>query len=251
MKESTEDIILIEKYLEGSLEASDKQAFEERLNSDDNLTQLLEEYTTIIAGIKFSARDNMLANFQDIEHELQEEEQNTKVVEMVPKKNNVWYYAAASVILLCVAFFLFRPGNEMAPETLAMAYFEPYPATVGAASRSSEKSEATIASAMAYYESGEYDQTIDLLEGIGKNDQVNNFYLANAYQANEQYDQAAAIYKTLIQEGETFKEQATWNLALCHLSLNQKNKAVELLSNTSFGVRSYAIKAEKLLKELK
>ncbi len=248
MKESTEDIILIEKYLEGNLDAADRQAFEERLNKDDNLNKLLDEYAVLIAGVKFSGRDHMLAKFQQIEEELAED---TKVVEMVPNKRKIWYYAAASIILLCVAFFLLKPDNTLTSPELALAYFEPYPATVGSASRSTEASKELMASAMEQYEGGDYAQAAELLRNMSEgSEEVNEFYLANAYQANGEFDKATTIYQSLIEDGKLFQEQSSWNLVLCYLSLDQRSKAIDLLENTSFTIESYAIRAEELHKKL-
>lgn len=248
MKESTEDIVLIEQYLEGNLDDSDKQAFEDRLSKDDNLNELLDEYAVLIAGVKFSGRDHMMARFKDIEDEIAEDK---KVVPMRPARNNTWYYVAAAVALLCAVFFLLRPTNQLNSSELALAYFEPYPATIGAASRSTEESQAQIDLAMQRYQSGQYDQSIDVLKNIEDgNPEVNQFYLANAYQANSEYLKAIDVYKELIENGEIFIEQASWNLALCYLSLDKKEEAIQLLKNTNFTIPTYSNKSKELITKL-
>lgn len=248
MNESTEDIVLIEQYLEGSLSDQEKQDFELRLETDEDFNRLLDEYAVLIAGIKFSGREKILANFQNIESELENE---TKVVKMTPSKNKTWYYVAASIALLFVAFFLLKPNNELSGSELALAYFEPYPATIGAASRSTETSKDLIERAMSSYENGDYETTIEILEGLGENNtDINKFYLGNAYQATQAYDKAIKIYQDLIDNSQMFNEQASFNLALCYLSTDNIEGATTLLKNANFAVPAYQDKAGQLLEKL-
>lgn len=249
MKESTEDIILIERYLEGAMEEADKKAFEDRLSKDSDFNTLLDEYAVLIAGVKFAARDKMHTQFKNIEKEIAEE---TKVVQLKPSTNRLFYYAAASIVLLFTVFYVIRSTIQPSPVELANEYFMPYPATVGAISRSDEKSNDLTSKAMSMYESGDYSESIVLLKELASmdNNEINQFYLANAFQAHGQSDQAQSIYQSILATGEIFKEQATWNLALCYLDQGDKNKAVQLLQDTDFKIQSYKKMSDELLDKL-
>lgn len=251
MNESTEEIILIEKYLEGALNSDEKAAFELRLKEDENLNSLVDEYAILIAGVKHSGRDKMLSKFQQIEQELEQ----SKVVEMKPASRKLWYYAAASVILLCTALFVFRSFNQPEMSEVALSYFNPYPATIGAVDRSAEDTQTLISEAMGYYENGEYAQSIVVLNqiletGNLESKEVHQFYLANAYQANNEFDKAENIYLSLIGDGRTFHQQASWNLALCYLSKGQKTETLKVLNNTNFTFGNYTVLSRKLQEEL-
>lgn len=159
-------------------------------------------------------------------------------------------YAAAAILLILISagsYFLLRPAS---PEQLFERHFEIYPNlnTV----KSSEANE--LSRALLYYEVKDWDTAILLLNDfllVDKSNVAGMFYLANAYLAEGESEQAIFWLKKAAAEHSNFKDQINWYLALAYLhqkDIKQARSQLEMLVGKS---NFYSEKARKLLRKLR
>lgn len=78
-----EQIELIERYLAGELNTLDSQAFEDRLNSDEEFREFFERHQVLVEGLEFSFYQQEREKMQRFHEEIMKEEETT-VAEMPP-----------------------------------------------------------------------------------------------------------------------------------------------------------------------
>jgi len=91
------DIELIEKYLEGSLQGEELSLFNQRLDSEPELAEHLEDYKLAIEGVKAYQQGIMKRQLRKIHHEI--------FMPPVTRFLSTWYGLSSSVLILAGLVF--------------------------------------------------------------------------------------------------------------------------------------------------
>jgi tetratricopeptide (TPR) repeat protein len=249
MQLTNDKIDQIELYLQGQLDEDQRRELEVVMKQDQEFKQLVEEHKLMLAGVKYAARNTLVSQLKALEATL--EPPVVKQAKQVRLKK-IYYAVAAAVafILLAVAVMLIFP--QQTPEKMAANYFEPYPTTLHAITRSSNQAENDFQKAMQLYEAGEYRQAVLVLDDLYEREpnEIVKFYLAVAYQADGMVENAIAHYQSIISNGSLFADQASWYLALCYLEVGQMSEARKLLKQVKQSDSNFSSKASDILLKL-
>lgn len=248
MSKLLKEIDLIEQYLEGSLDQEKKRKIDEKISVDENYAENFEQYKFLIDGIKYSGRKKLFTKIKKWDMELSD---NFEVEsEHSIGKHFKWYYAAASIVILIVAGFLVFSSLNSGYESLVADYYSPYDYTPDV-KRGGKIEKNSMDNILQYYDRGQYNQAIQMIINLEEGQKTEKviFYLANAYQATKNYDEAIDLYKQIINTG-IHGYGSKWYLALCYLSIDNAEQAIPLLEELKGAPTSYSLNANKLLEDL-
>ena len=249
MKE--EDQALIEKYFARGLSKSEQEALDAQLETDEELKNLFEREGILVAGIKNSARKELLKRLKEVEATLPEIKTKGKVVALPLPRYAIGI--AATLAIAVTAFFLLFNQKPTARQ-LYQEFYQPYPNLIAGAVRGEEEidTESIVRQAMRAYDHGDYGQTVELLRAIPE-DQLTApilLYMGNAYLAQEESASAIPYFQRIISDYEDFNPQAMWYLSLAYLHAGEKENATIHLNTLAEGSSTYKDKASGLLQEL-
>lgn len=261
MKDSTNDIQLIEKFLEGKMTGEEKKEFETRLNQDQSFQAMMTDLRMLVEGIKTSAAQtareekiDRLKFFAEINEIENGETLETLVAEakVVPLYRKPWMLAAASLLILASLTAYFMREQTPLNEKLYTAYFEAFDSPGSSMTRGGEISVITPKTqAYEAYDNGNYKVAAQLFEKIikEKEDAVSQLCLGNAYLAQNDLANAEKTFIELVARHGELITQAKWYLALTYLKENKMERAKSTLWEISKS-STYGEKAQKLLEEL-
>ncbi|MCH7412460.1 hypothetical protein MM213_03110 [Belliella sp. R4-6] len=245
---------LIIKYFEGNLSDSEREVFEDLLESDP----LFKEEVVFQQKTKLAFQNNqrkVLKGFLNkIENDIQESEKSTAK----PKSRRLWSImavAAALISILAVTYFV-KTSTSQSDDEISQnfyAFYEPYPNVVKPITRGEivNPEELEIAAFIAY-ESSDFKQADSLFAEL-KNQQKEYilFYRGITKIELEQYDSANMLFESyLYSEGMQFRDQAKWYMALSYLvkgdSIKGKEELVKLRKSSGYKMEE----VERLLLKL-
>ncbi len=239
----------IDRYIDGMLDEDEKLSLENEMSLDPAFEEEVRKQILMIRGIKRYGRAALAEKIAGWEEEIQKEDGHR----ILPAKRiQVWYYAAAVVAFLIVIsaslYFINWSGTN---DSLYARYYSPYEFS-GIQTRGTESSIKTYNDIMSNYESGNYEQALNLIHTLSPEANTPEllFLSGNAYQASGRIKEAMDIYLQLADKESVFKSGAQWYLSLCFLALDQKYEAAEVLKDLSGTASSYASRAESLLSKI-
>ena len=246
-----EDQALIEKYFARGLSEGEQEALDAQLEKDDELKDLFKREGILVAGIKNSARKELLKRLREVEESLPEIETGGKVVALPLPRYAI--SIAATLAIAVTAFFLLFNQKPSAQE-LYQEFYQPYPNLIAGAVRGQEEidTESIVRQAMRAYDHGDYGQTLELLLEIPEEQLTAPIllYIGNAYLAQGESASAVPYFQRIVSDYEDFNPQAMWYLSLAYLHAGDQENATTQLNTLVEGSSTYKDKAEKLLKEL-
>lgn len=262
---------MFDDYIEQRLSGQELENFKKLLNEDHNLFEELQLHKDLIVGIQQQGRMEKKEYFRRLEEQIRQEE----LVERAHKEqqkaklktlfNPLVGGIAASLIIGILTYLIFTRSTEIdkpkssdinaAPSTenLFAEYFKPYENMVHPSKRGTEITIGEEELAFEAYDQKKYDVAIDKLKTVllDEGDEVNLFYLANAYLASEKTDEAIYILERLKMRCNILCIQEKWYLALSYLKKKEYNKAIPLLKELKDSKGSYARKSYDILSRLK
>jgi len=155
-------------------------------------------------------------------------------------------------ILLTIAVLWFgwtkyNASTQVDTEILYAMYYAPHPNAIDPLTKGSSELQLT---ATQYYELGQYDRAISLLQSNSE-EQENKWYLAQALMANQAYDKAELLLSSIIAANQAYKSESLWFSALINLKKGDVASAKSKLEEVSQTLDSgYGLKAKELLKLL-
>lgn len=234
-----EQIELFDNYMNGNLSDDEISVFKDRLNSDSKLKKEFDEYRLIIAGIVEQGANELKEKLKVREEFHQRSHTNIKM-----------YYkiAAAILLLLAASFLILKWSYSPDPQSLYLAYYEPYPNIVDPLDRTGN-SEAF--SAYQLYELGKYNESIEKLSAIPDNiiKPSSLFYLGQAYMANSELEKALDCLQK-IEDDSNYYQIAQWHIALIFLKLNDIEQVEKQLETIIEQKGDYQKQALALKEEL-
>lgn len=236
MNFNEENIALFDRYLHGAMSDQEKNDFEQKLETDNELKTEFEAFKSFERIFE----DAEITAFKDQLEEWDKSGESPKQGSVFPIRMIATIAAVLLVALLTVTYFFSGSSNA----ELAENYFEPYDNVLTV-----RGDKVNMDEGLAYYEQEEYEKAADIF-ALFSDDPTANFYLAESGMALKHYDDAIAAYNLVLGEESIFEEVAEFHLALAYLGKDDTEKAIktlEAISNSS----SYFEDAERLLDDLK
>jgi tetratricopeptide (TPR) repeat protein len=247
---SQNDIIeLIDLYLGNKLDPDERRKFEQDLVDRPEMAEELKGHKLMIDGIRLHGRKILLNKIRAWDEEMGSSGES----DISPTKTVAfrWYYAAAAVVILILSIFTLIDPLGDGYEGIVAQHYQPY-VYISELKRGEPKTVDPSQLIFDYYDRGEYQETIKLINGIAEADRSDlmQFLLANSYQALDEFKDAIPVYEKIINSNSAYIQGAKWYLALCYLSEQKPDEARTLLDELTVSKSSYAPKSAKLLEEL-
>ena len=246
------DIDLIEQYLEGTLSEEDLRLFSNRISQDEEFRSTLEEMETMVSGIRYSGRRQVLNRLEELEANLPEVTLDSQK-KIVPMYRRTWFAAAASVLIIALSAVWMLTGNQPDHQDLFNSYYTPYLNVVNPTLRADQPNNIPVRDqAYQAYDRQEYQKAIDAFLSIPENEKAaeDQLYLGISYLSLQNSAAAVPVLEQYIGQQEQFSLQATWYLALAHVALDQPEKAIPLLTQVAVNEGFKAVEAKDLIKKL-
>lgn len=240
----------IEKYLGKSLESDQVQNMEERLAGDKDFAGQYEVFKTLMDGIKYAGRKELLEEIKEWDAEMGLAIPEEKP--MLTIKPRKWYYIAAVIVFFMVAGIVLNNISQPSYDSLVASYYQPYHQLNNAVRGDNDHTASPIDDAFDFYDRGDYEQAILILQKLPSEEvtESSDFIYANALQAEKKYEEAEEIYARIIENNSIYKVGSQWYLALCKLALHKVKDAKVILEDVKHTNSSYASNAKSLLQEL-
>ncbi|MBL4708875.1 MAG: hypothetical protein JKY48_10605 [Flavobacteriales bacterium] len=244
------DHILLDNYIEGVLSFDEREKLENRFKDEPELDLFYQEQLALIQGIQRAGKNEMSQLLKKVESELPPiyvADKGRVITLEEEKKPKQWIYIAGSIaaVFILVLFVLF--SSPSSTKELYAVYFEPYPNIVSSEQRGSKE---MVKDAMHFYDLGDYATAIDLFEKEEALSQLERFYLANTYLANNQTEDGINTLKRLKGELPVIENQISWYLALAYIKMDLIPEAEKELKMIIESDNSYQKKANKILNEI-
>lgn len=266
-----EDIV---RFLEGDMNEEECKIFESRLESEPQLQKLLLEYRTIIEGIEFWGDEQVRSSINKIQKDLEEKNffKNGKSVSSGGRSGgnlismNGFKYLIAAAILIAVSttVFIWLTPDKLNGSELFANYnkldreqlkkdIERFNVS---GLISGMQAEDTIKQALIYLESGNFTESLKLLENFNVDKPgipIVQYYLGLNHLNLGRFDKSGPIFKSLCsQKSFELASDACWYYAL---QLIHNNADVELAKSilsdlSSRDTYNRAAEAKNLLSKL-
>jgi hypothetical protein len=230
---------LIKKHLLGKLSNEEKVVFDELLKTDPNFKKELKFHSNLKDVIRLEERKSIKKQLQNLEFS--------------DKRRNLFKWTIAASIGLLIAFggFNLYKKKSFSNQELFAQNFNPAANTLHPIVRG-EDSLSKIEKAFVYYENGDFQQFLLIINSTSYSNPDYDFFIANAYLAIGNASEAIPILKKYLSSTNiNFKDNAHWYLGLAYLNEKQPVLAkaqFELLNNKSD--YNYT-KAKEILQKIK
>lgn len=242
-----DNIERIDRYLNGQMEAEEKQAFDAEVAADAQLAAELALQKDMIDFLRRKDHRSLLQNELKVigSDYFKTTQEPAKVVQM-PRRRLRWIMAAsaAAVIALLLVWQFLLPSN------LYNKYAAYAPLSLA------EKSATTTvdwSTTEAAFNSGDY-KTVEtqLTQYLSEhpNDQLANLYLGICKMELNKLEEARQIFQSFANADASMKDYADWYLALSYLKAGDETSCQQVLQAIT-PVSSRYDQAQALLKELK
>lgn len=238
---SQEEFEEIENYLLGNLTVSQRQDFENRLQSDSTLQSEVKLQQKLISAVELGS--------------YKKEPKISPISKSKTKKlylSRVWIVAAACVGFILISFFTFqflRKTTSYPMRDLYESYFYPeygLPVVMG----TMDENEYDFNLGMVKYKENKYQDAINiwskLLYSSPESDTL-NYFLGVAHLNLDQFSESISnLEEVLLNPQSNFYSKALWYRALIHVHQNELEPAIDLIEGISDDSR-----ADSLLINLK
>ena len=244
-----QDLILIEKYLDTSLNKDEKDLFDEKINKAPHFKEEVMFQQSIITSLKVQEKVNLKDDLRQMLKEVKNSQKLKKENVMTTYTKKMLKIAAvfALMIIATIGYLYLKPTQQ---EKLFHAYYEPFPEDPMTRGDKID----TYDEAMKLYGKGEYKEAIPLFQQITTENSDNLRYylfLGNCYLNTNNIELALNSFTKVLETEDTLvKTHADWYIALCHLKANDKEKALKQLNKIKTGQGLYQKDAEALLQKL-
>ncbi|MBN2519711.1 MAG: tetratricopeptide repeat protein [Bacteroidales bacterium] len=250
MKNQLEYSEFIERYLDGEMTGHELIWFEKELDANDQLQSELHLRKKVGNAIA----DHRLIDFRkELDEAYALYQESTGVAHTRPKR--LFQVAGVmSVALLAVFLVLNLTMKNVNNQRLFDKYYEPYEANMTFRAADVDMN-ATLKTAMQYYENKNFTEALKLFEQILQSDPGRvglNFYSGISRMEMKEYESAGTSFNKVVDDKyNLYIEQAEWYLSLCYIVTGQDEKALELLEGIVTNKKYNYKEARKLMRRLK
>ncbi len=232
------------QYLNGELDDEQRYEVENHLLDCELCSAAIESYAQSRDAVFFEE------DIQSIRSEVRASARSPS------PRRLLWLNRAAAVaLILLTVYAAIRYWGESQPERAFTAYFEPAPntyITYRSADTEAPAVSEELEQALEFYDAEDFDLSLphfqNYLEGNPDDPQA-LMLAANAHLQSGQATRAEQYLLRLEAEGEAFRRQASWYLALAYLRQGKKGPAREKLEQIAADSTSpFREKAEEVLK---
>ncbi len=246
MELNAKDIALLEAYWKAELAGQERNALEERLNTDADFREAANELQRLQKGLRDIQRrqwKDQLAQF---------EQKAPALVLTKPAWWKKWWVLLIGISLLSV-LAIWLLSKERKPQlnenqAIAQAAFEHFPyygATLGSTPQEAIR---------LYEEDHDYVKAEQAMQKLFQESKDSTYllYAAIAAVGSNQAEKAIPVLEQLAKSArfETIREDVEWYLALGYLGVGEKNYAVDILQNIANSQRQRNSNAKKLILQL-
>ncbi len=219
------------KYIQGKLSESERQAFEQNLTSEEK-----EEL-----AYELGVRDEIVR--KELRKKIAGFEEGNKRKRMI---NPTFISIAASIFLVASSVFYFTEVDE----SLFDQYYDLYPNYELTTTRS-EEDLSNRGMAYAAYDAGDYEVAIEEFNKLDDLVAPDYFFRGVSYIQIKNLDAALADFNR-VAEGEdvNYIDAALWYSALIHIKQGNKETAIPILQKLSKGRSEFALTSGELLAKL-
>ncbi|WP_462254321.1 tetratricopeptide repeat protein [Ekhidna sp.] len=219
------------KYIQGKLSDTERQAFEKNLSPEEKKELAYE----------LGVRDEIVRN--ELRKKVAGFEGGNKRKRMI----NPTYLSIAASILLVVSSVFYLTGEE---DSLFDQYYETYPNYELTTTRGEENS-TNRGLAYAAYDAGDYDIAIEEFSKLEILHASDYFFRGASYLQIKEFNNALGDFQKVIElEDASYKTPSTWYTALIHVKIGNKEKAIPLLEELGDGQSEFAATSKALLAQL-
>lgn len=200
----------IEAYWERRMSREEEEAFEREMGTNAGLREEMKAYEASLRLLELAAEG------------LPEQKRPAR---RLPRRIGL---AAALAALLAAALFAYANLNYSAERLAQRSYEAPVFSDMIRGNRTVDSGRQ--ARALAAFATGNYQETIDMLEAGENTDPALSYLLAHAYYQNGNMDKAAALFSALAQQsGSPYRQGAGWHLSLAQLRAGEIDDARQQL----------------------
>jgi len=253
---------LMEQYLLGQLTGELLAAFEEKLASDAAFRQEVALEKAILKNLRKVGRQEWALKLENFHQEM--ESAGAEETPVIPLKRpiasedkfyskKVFFAIAATIVLLLLAtIILITINNKTNPQSIFVAYYEPYPSVEQVTRNLPNNIVTERTKAFGFYNNGNYSEAIKSFNSILANgeDEVVLFYLGNAYLSANKPQEAENTFISYLHKYKEFEVESKWYLGLSYLKQEKVKQARQLLDALAKQNNDYSHKATALLESL-
>lgn len=239
---------LIDRYLQGNLDAQEVQQFQTQMQADEELRRAVEDTQVAQSLVEHYGLRNEIkairnAMLEEEESSLAEEPIAPVAEEPQPLKPEVdekvkavpmyqWAGRIAAGLTLLIVGFLTVQFATVSPERLYDERITSESPYLGLSNRSMEDREDTLADQVRVeYQFGNYEEVIRLYGELENPTFAETFRVGYAYLQQEKTEQAINSFQQVMQDEDAFmiKDKTEYYLALAYLQDGQIDTAVAML----------------------
>ncbi len=228
----------IHRYLDGTMNAAEKAAFEADLNKNAALRQAVKLEQFLIGGIEKKAEDNVKATIQSVHQQLKTEgffQSSDQSPSLIIKRSNVMKKVmaiAAALVAIAAVVWLLKPNAAVTPDQLFAQYHQPQQerartkqiiAQLESMGFAGEGSTDSLRQALVLYENGQYSEALKLLTAYQENhkeDMLAQYYIGMSHMNESRYAKAIECLLPVSRtDASDLRNDALWNIALCYLKV--------------------------------
>ncbi len=254
---------IIEDYLNGSLSDEERKKFEDQLDHDKELADLVKMHAEVNEAIRDHELHALRNKLQELGKEYSEypegitrkrDKGNKKLWRQRYLTSQVLRSVAALLLLIAIGVFIKTLFYRTLPaEKIYEKYYVPYEPDVVV--RSSELVNSEFENAVGNYQRGFYESALSVFNALPAGDSnayLLNFYRGLTYLGLEQYQQAIECFNTI---PDNWKDphivHRNWYLALAYLMIHDELKAQKIFLEIQASGGYYSKRSSGILRKIK
>ena len=222
-----------ERFLNDLMGPDEKKTFQAELDADPQLNEQFEQAREEIVGIE--------AHF--LREDLKKLQKSPGSSE-TPKKKWPWLILGLLLLAVLTAFLVWPKNKSTSPEQIYLAYYQADP---GLPTPMSAAGEYGFLNAMVDYKEGDYAAALQAFTSLGSQQPAGDtlaYYLANTYQAMEDFEPAKTLYQQVIDANLTFMNKSKFQLGLILLREGDMDRAKRLIQESGRQIKELGLAEE-------
>lgn len=203
---------LLENHFLGKLNTEEQKYFDSLIENDVEFKQEYDFHLNLKKAIQNRERSVLKGKLKEYEEGIHKNESKTSL-------RTILSIAASIILFIGIGWLGYENIFGSNYSGLYADNYNQYPNTVVNITRGEGGNETLERKAFVAYESGDLDAAINYFNQLkeDKNLDYLNFYLAQAYLKQGKHDEAITHFNNSILEGQNFKAESHWYIALAYL----------------------------------
>lgn len=221
----------IEAYLAGTMQESEKQAFEQKIAADKELAEAVQDEKNSLRAIELYGRLQTREKVRNIYKNLSINEQGSKII---PFFQRTTFLAAAAVVLVLIISALVlsntaqRYGNDVLSQEFAA--LTPIPDRLTLMGHDTVES---LKAGMRAFNQENWQEAEQYFENLSDTSTYYpdaQLYLGLSLFQQNKWQETISVFENLQMKEPTYQEIINWYLAVSYLSLDQEQESRDYLN---------------------